>query len=237
MVSSADEELLEPVHAMVSVVGVRVGHQAFDVLGEDVDLEVDGVANSLVPKRGEGERGGDERDGERVVVDGGDGEAHAVDGDRALLDDVAGQRRREGEAARPPSGRRACARGSSAVPSTWPWTMCPPKRLLAAIARSRLTRSPGARAPRLLRASVSAITSTVNCPSPCSTTVRQTPLTAMEAPWVASLRHERPGHGEPGRVRAGVEPDHVAELLDDSGEHQADLLQACGDPHVVADQR
>ena len=64
------------------------------------------------------------------------------------------------------------------------------------------------------------MTSTVNCPSPCSTTVRQTPLTAIDAPWVGVGRHERAGHGEPGRVGAGFELDDVAELLDDSGEHQ-----------------
>src|SRR6476661_1118212 len=73
-----------------------------------------------------------------------------------------------------------------AVPSTWPWTTWPPNRPSAGIARSRLTRSPGDRAPRLLRSSVSAMTSTVKPIGSCSVTVRHTPLTAMEAPCVAS---------------------------------------------------
>src|SRR3954452_14297920 len=74
--------------------GVR-GEQAFDVLGEHVDFEVDGIARLLGAERGDGERVGDDGDVERagLVVEGGDGEADAVDGDRALLDDVAQHRR------------------------------------------------------------------------------------------------------------------------------------------------
>src|SRR3954470_12672968 len=79
-----------------------------------------------------------------------------------------------------------------AVPSTCPWTTCPPNRPPAGMARSRLTRAPGVSAPRLLRSSVSAMTSTVKPVSSWSVTVRQTPLTAMEAPWVASLTTSGP---------------------------------------------
>src|SRR6478752_2155506 len=60
------------------------------------------------------------------------------------------------------------------------------------MARSRLTRSPGARAPRLLRSRVSAMTSTAKPVASSSVTVRQTPLTQMEAPWVASLTTSGP---------------------------------------------
>src|SRR5690606_34723154 len=41
------------------------------------------------------------------------------------------------------------------TPSTWPWTMWPSNRPEAATGRSRLTESPGWRAPRLVRSRVS----------------------------------------------------------------------------------
>src|SRR3954451_7980208 len=69
--------------------GVR-GEQAFDVLGEHVDFEVDGIAGLLGAERGDGERVRDDGDVEggaaldRAVVEGRDGEADAVDGDRSL---------------------------------------------------------------------------------------------------------------------------------------------------------
>ncbi|SKT85207.1 Uncharacterised protein [Mycobacteroides abscessus subsp. abscessus] len=73
------------------------------------------------------------------------------------------------------------------VPSTCPCTMCPPSRLLTAAARSRLTLAPAAILSRLDRASVSPITSVVKTPpSRTSTTVRHTPLTAIESPCFAS---------------------------------------------------
>src|SRR5262245_59094101 len=65
--------------------------------------------------------------------------------------------------------------------------MCPPSRLFSAAARSKLTLLPTPRPPRLDRSSVSFITSALNSPpARTSTTVRQTPLTAMESPWPAS---------------------------------------------------
>ncbi len=90
---------------------------------------------------------------------------------------------------RPSASRSPGARPNRVpVASTWPWTRWPPSRSPSAIARSRLTREPAASAPRLERCSVSAITSALNSPVPAascsglSTTVRQTPLTAMESP-------------------------------------------------------
>ena len=70
------------------------------------------------------------------------------------------------------------------TPSTWPWTTCPSRRCPAAVQRSTLTRSPCASAPRVVRRSVSPMTSAVKSPSaPEGTAVRHTPLTASEPPW------------------------------------------------------
>src|SRR3954447_4634203 len=78
--------------------GVR-GEQAFDVLGEHVDFEVDGIAGPLRAQRGDGEGVRDDGDveGAASIVEGSDGEADAVDGDRSLLDDVAQETRGRGE--------------------------------------------------------------------------------------------------------------------------------------------
>ena len=72
------------------------------------------------------------------------------------------------------------------TPSTWPCTMCPPSRVWAVTARSRLTRLPSSVLPRLLRRSVSAMTSVLQTPSCTEVTVRQTPLTEMESPRATS---------------------------------------------------
>ena len=77
----------------------------------DVDLEVDGVARPLGPERRDRERVRDHRDARTPSsCERGDGEADAVDGDRALLDDVAQHVARRGER-RCGSSRRpaACA--------------------------------------------------------------------------------------------------------------------------------
>src|SRR5258705_4186091 len=71
----------------------RVGNELLQVLGEDVDLEIDGSARLRGAQPGALERLGDERDLEPRVVQGAHGQRHAVDGDRALLDDVAHQLR------------------------------------------------------------------------------------------------------------------------------------------------
>ena len=72
--------------------------EGLDVLGHDVELDVDRVARALVPERGDLGGVGDDGDGEAVVVDGGHGEAHAVDGDRALLHHVAEEVGGDGDA-------------------------------------------------------------------------------------------------------------------------------------------
>src|SRR5688572_19925161 len=69
--------------------GILPGEQSLDVLGRDVDLEVHTVARALVPEGGDLRRVRDDRDGEVVVARLDDGEADAVDGDRALLHHVA----------------------------------------------------------------------------------------------------------------------------------------------------
>src|SRR5688572_17489839 len=69
--------------------GILPGEKSFHVLGGDVHLEVHGVAGALVAQRRHLHRVRDHRDTEAVVVHHGDGEADAIDGDRALLHDVA----------------------------------------------------------------------------------------------------------------------------------------------------
>src|SRR6266852_3689320 len=60
-------------------------HQALDVLGHQVDLQVHRGARTLDPESGHGSRVGDQGELEGRVVDPGHGEADTVDGDRALL--------------------------------------------------------------------------------------------------------------------------------------------------------
>ncbi len=107
------------------------------------------------------------------------------------------------------------------VPSTWPCTRCPPSRPSSRIGRSRLTGSPAASAPRQLRSRVSRITSAVNPVAVASTTVRHTPLTAIESPCAASVDDGRAAHGQAHAVAQVGQRDDLAELLDDAGEHQA----------------
>ena len=74
------------------------------------------------------------------------------------------------------------------IPSTWPDTMWPPKRPSAGMARSRLTREPGARADREVLRRVSCMTSAVKAPLSMPVTVRQIPLTAMLSPILVPSR-------------------------------------------------
>mmetsp|Transcript_32644 Transcript_32644/g.76402 ORF Transcript_32644/g.76402 Transcript_32644/m.76402 type:complete len:225 (+) Transcript_32644:368-1042(+) len=78
---------------------------------------------------------------------------------------------------------------SSPTPSTCPWTKWPELRPSAGSARSRFTTSPAAsdEGLRLVRRSVSGARPTRKTPeaSSKSTTVRQTPLTAIEQPRLA----------------------------------------------------
>ena len=63
------------------------------------------------------------------------------------------------------------------------------------------------------------MTSTVKPVASCSVTVRQTPLTAMEAPCVASLTTSGPSMRSTAESAAVLDGGDGAELLDDSGEH------------------
>src|SRR5690606_17130816 len=65
------------------------GEQAGDVAGEQVDLEVERVADGALTQRGRRERVRDQADGEAARVDGVDGEANPVDAHAALDRDVA----------------------------------------------------------------------------------------------------------------------------------------------------
>ena len=58
------------------------------MLGEDVDLEVDPVAGLAQAEGGAGEGLGDQADRERLGAGLDDRQAHAVDGDGALVDEV-----------------------------------------------------------------------------------------------------------------------------------------------------
>ena len=89
------------------------------------------------------------------------------------------------ERRRDPSDRVSRSTTSVTV-STCPWTTWPPNRPSAASGRSRLTASPGPMAPSVVRSRVSGTASTANQASPHSTTVRQQPFTAMEAPRLTS---------------------------------------------------
>src|SRR4051812_36373441 len=72
-------------------------------------------------------------------------------------------------------------------PSTWPWTMWPPRRSAGRSGSSRLTVLSGSRAPSEERRSVSCITSAPKSSAPhIPTAVRQTPLTAIESPSLSS---------------------------------------------------
>ena len=85
----------------------------------------------------------------------------------------------------PPSGRRS---SSSPTPSTWPLTMCPPRRLTGVNAFSRFTRLPLPRLCSVVSCMVSLETSASNIWWVRRVTVRQTPLTAMLSPSTTSLK-------------------------------------------------
>src|SRR5829696_6880496 len=68
------------------------------------------------------------------------------------------------------------------TPSTWPCIRCPPRRVCGVTARSRFTDAPTSALPRLLRRSVSAMTSVLQTSWSTPVTVRQTPFTAIESP-------------------------------------------------------
>lgn len=73
-----------------------------------------------------------------------------------------------------------------ATVSTCPWTKCPPIRVLALTALSKLTLDPCFKAPRLVRRRVSGATPTLNEDLSNSVTVKHVPLTEIESPNAAS---------------------------------------------------
>ena len=95
-------------------------------------------------------------------------------------------------------------------------------------ARSRLTGvAGGERAERGAVAASRFITSAVNVPPAISTTVRQTPLTAIESPCAASAVTVGAADARRAASPCQVERDDLAELLDDAGEHSGPHLSAC----------
>src|SRR6266478_4147735 len=93
-------------------------------------------------------------------------------------------------------------RTSSPTPSTWPRTRCPPRRSPSASGRSRLTRSPAFRSPRVVLSNVSALTSAVKRSPLSSTAVRHTPSTAMLAPCLRPSRRVRTDRRTPLGTRS-----------------------------------
>ena len=148
-----------------------------------------------------------------VVVAAGDGEADAVDGDRTLVHDVAQHVGRRVERARA-SSRRAAASRARTVPvaSTWPCTRWPPSRSASRTGRSRFTAVAGGEVAevRAARASRSPRRPPSDA-SPSATTVRQQPLTAIDAPIVGVVEHgaARRSRGA-RRPRSGVTLAHPA---------------------------
>src|SRR2546427_1377750 len=65
------------------------------------------------------------------------------------------------------------------MPSTWPWTKCPPNSLPAVSGRSRLTMASDLSSPNEVRRRVSPERSALKVSSLSAATVRQQPLTAM----------------------------------------------------------
>src|SRR5208282_4530347 len=70
----------------------------FDILDQNVVFDVDGVTGLLETERRGSQRVGNQFDGKVAVLDRKDGQADPVDGDRALLDQVARLRGRDLEA-------------------------------------------------------------------------------------------------------------------------------------------
>ena len=166
----------------------------------------------------------------------GDGQRHAVDRDRALLDDVAQQlgrrrrcvttrakpssrtpvdrrrRRRRGPARCGRRGGRAARSGSS-------------RFTRAALAQRRRARSGAASRASRRRAKASSSTAVA---------VRQTPLTATESPSASSPASAVPTP-QAHAVAVSLDRGDGAEVCDQPGEHRSPLPQARGDQHVVGD--
>src|SRR5215471_9569758 len=73
------------------------------------------------------------------------------------------------------------------IPSTCPWTKCPPNRPSARSGRSRFTRVPAENRPSVVTRNVSGPTSAKKSEPSSNVTVRQTPFTATLTPNVNSV--------------------------------------------------
>ena len=116
-----------------------------------------------------------------------DGERDAVEGDRPLGGDVAGKLAPRDEADAQRIADRLDRRDLADAVDMAGDDMA--AKLVADLsARSRLSDAPSAQSPGAVRLCVSAETSTANQFSPLSTTVRQTPEQAIDAPRSTSER-------------------------------------------------
>src|SRR4051812_21090799 len=135
-------------------------------------------------------------------------------------------------------------------PSTWPWTMWPPRRSAGRSGSSRLTVLSGSSAPSEERRSVSCITSAPKSSPPHRPmAVRQTPLTAIESPSLSSRASgEETLSRTPSRVwstrctvpRSCTSPVNTGSPLPEPGTHEqivADPVAIeCERAHGVGDQ-
>ena len=184
--------------------------QSLDVLGDHVDLQVDRVPRARA--RRAWSRAG--WSGIRLTSNqarrrrryGADGQRDAVDGDRALLDDVAGEVGRAARCARPPSARRACGPSDRADAVDVALHDVPAEPGVGGDGALEVDRvAGGQRARGCCGRSVSAMTSArpdaVRRPP---VTVRQTPLTAIESPRATSCERRAAARiVQHGRVAAG----------------------------------
>ena len=129
----------------------------------------------------------------RRVVQVGDGQADAVDGDRPLPHDVAARARADSEIVSQYDSPCGWTASRMPVASTWPWTKCPPSRAPALSGPLEVQQGPGLRRPhgRDPRVSAGERPSDDAGARRAVTTVRQTPLTARLSPGVSSARERR----------------------------------------------
>ncbi len=174
---------------MVGVLGVRSRSTYLARTSTSRFTPSPGLAHA---ERGDREGVRHERDAEASAArsarpTAGDGEADAVDGDRALLDQVAAEAvgQPHGQSGRAVGLRGARDHGADAVDVALHDVAAEPVgEADRALEVHRVTGGRGRRC--VVRSRVSAWASAAHQPSPCSTTVRQQPLTAMDAPSAAS---------------------------------------------------
>ncbi len=165
---------------------------ALDIAGDQVDFQVDPAARLQRAQRRVLHGVRDQVDADLAafgrVGDAVDGEADAVDGDRALVGQVLAQRARARARAAPSFRRPARNASRPPMPSTWPDTMWPPSRSWARRAFSRLM-GPGAARPAVLsRDSAEMSMEKRAWAGSSAVTVMQAPLSAMLSPRPTSSR-------------------------------------------------